>query len=365
MPLLLGNTASAGRTTLGIAASTLKFYSSFNGGLRSANYTVYFSDDAITWTTAWSGVASNSSSCGLITASGGGSNYGTHRYWKFVEGSAVVGHFPRVSRITLSTSTGTDYDMVVYTADNCGDQGVYTPGTIIFDSALAAGPSFNFDATIGASYPGSGTSWLDITTNKTISLNSTSYTSNNGGGLSFNGSSSYGTSNISTLGGSYTVEVVLKFVGWNIQGSDPLALTSGSGDAHGFLMEANYESGSDTTGSCTMRYLHRFPYGSGANSDDFNSATALNLNQTYVLTYTRSQGSISKIFINGVQSSSITPIYGAFDADLTRLTVGRLTQTGSARYFNGNLYQIRAYNRALSSTEIASNFDATKTRLGF
>jgi hypothetical protein len=54
---------------------------------------------------------------------------GAHRYWRFRVGSTVEGHFPRAARIgfTVNNSTtsshGTDYNAVVFTADNCTDLG--------------------------------------------------------------------------------------------------------------------------------------------------------------------------------------------------------------------------------------------------
>jgi len=114
-----------------------KIYSSFNG-LRSADYTVQYSDDNTNWTTAFSGVASNNSSCGISknTGSGNGS-YGARRYWRYVEGSAIVSHHPRVSRIVLTDIYGIDVDIIVYTNDNCSDSGTYIIGTVNFDSALS------------------------------------------------------------------------------------------------------------------------------------------------------------------------------------------------------------------------------------
>jgi len=44
-----------------------KVYSTFNGGLRSANYTVQASNDNSAWITQFSGVMAANSQCGLIT----------------------------------------------------------------------------------------------------------------------------------------------------------------------------------------------------------------------------------------------------------------------------------------------------------
>lgn len=98
-----------------------KIYSVYNGGTRSNNYTVQYSEDNVAWTNAFSGVM-QSNACGIFTGTGGGGNYGSHKYWRYVVGSGIEQHHPRVSRIILSSAT-TDYDVVVFTSDNCADSG--------------------------------------------------------------------------------------------------------------------------------------------------------------------------------------------------------------------------------------------------
>lgn len=128
----------------GITANFIssKIYSVFSGGLRSSNYTVQYSDNNSDWTTAWTGVASNNASgsvsCGIQQNTGTGSgSYGPRKYWRFVEGSAVSSHFPRVSRIILTDIDGIDHNIVVYTSDNCSDSGTYQVGTVSYNVAMA------------------------------------------------------------------------------------------------------------------------------------------------------------------------------------------------------------------------------------
>ncbi len=56
---------SAGNKTVTAA----KCYSTYGGGVRSANYTVQASNDNTTWVTAFGGVMSANSQCGIITGS--------------------------------------------------------------------------------------------------------------------------------------------------------------------------------------------------------------------------------------------------------------------------------------------------------
>jgi len=60
--LVLDLDASSVTSYSAIAVYKVECYSTYSGGLRSANYTVQYSDDNSTWTTAFTGVMSNNSS---------------------------------------------------------------------------------------------------------------------------------------------------------------------------------------------------------------------------------------------------------------------------------------------------------------
>jgi len=101
-----------------------RIYCSYGGGTRGANYDVDYSDDGSSWTTAFTGNMT-ASGCGLITGTGvGNGSYGAHKYWRYVIGSATNIHHPNSARYVLSDGT-TDYNVVVYYADNCNDQGSF------------------------------------------------------------------------------------------------------------------------------------------------------------------------------------------------------------------------------------------------
>ena len=53
----------------------------------------------------------------------GGTLISAHRYWRYVGGSAVNQHHPRVSRIILTNTQGQDTNIVTFTSDNCSDSG--------------------------------------------------------------------------------------------------------------------------------------------------------------------------------------------------------------------------------------------------
>lgn len=64
------------------------------------------------------------------------SSYGPHRFWRYVEGSSLISHHPRVSRIVLTTTSG-DTTIRTYTSDNCSDAGDYQIGTLSYDFGSA------------------------------------------------------------------------------------------------------------------------------------------------------------------------------------------------------------------------------------
>ena len=128
----------------GYAFNRAKLYSTFGAGTRSANYTVEYSDDNSNWTTAFTGTMTTSG-CGLVTASGGGGNYGKHPYWRYTNNEGTGSHHPRMARIVLSDGT-TDVNIQTFTGDNCSDQGTipgngtsytYTDSTYAINNASA------------------------------------------------------------------------------------------------------------------------------------------------------------------------------------------------------------------------------------
>ena len=110
-----------------------RIYSTYGSGLRSANYTVEYSDDNSNWSVAFGGVMSNNTATGLQQGTKTTNNNITtkHRYWRYVVGTAVQGHHPRVSRIQLGEgSPVTTYHTIHQpTTDNTSDVGNIPSGS--------------------------------------------------------------------------------------------------------------------------------------------------------------------------------------------------------------------------------------------
>lgn len=311
--------------------TSVKIYSTYSGGLRSSNYSIQYSDDNSTWTTAFTGVMSNNSSCGYQTGSGTGSiSVGSHRYWRYVEGSAIASHHPRCSRIILMDVTGKEYTIVKYAVDNCSDSGQYIIGTITTDFT-----SNWYDL----SFYGNNTSILNSVSNTTV-----------GGRIAFNFTSDghyMQNSNIYEFPTTQlTYEVWLYPAASEVTAGDrgTLIIANGGNAAYmsitkDTMKQSNYwynhapEGYHETTSGVSRGAWHHF-------CCVWDNA---NVHQW-------TDGNYGKVF--GVTGTSTTN---------TNLLIGR---EQSSRQFSGGIAVVRIYNRALSGAEVISNYFAEKSRFG-
>lgn len=305
--------------------TSAKIYSTFNG-LRSANYSVQYSDDNSSWTTAFSGVMSNNSSYGIQSGTNAGDgSYGAHRYWRYLEGSAVDGHHPRTSRIIFSDDQGLDYNARVYAADNQSDSGAYQVGTLSVDITLA---DFANSGLSSAIYPSSGTF--------------PSYDASNGGVLVFNGSNNHVAynaalfNNISTA--SYTFGIWTYTSGTSTQEWAAQWSSNNSGNSW-FFGPRNFSGGNASI----------------MIGDDWSSVQSIPANTwIYWLMTNDVSGNNSKLYRNGQEVAS----KGAKIAK-TGVNTFYLGRQGSlnGEYLNGKLGPMHAWSRALSDSEISDMYN--------
>jgi len=323
--LVLDLDASSVTSYSAIAVYSVQCYSVYNGGLRSANYTVQYSDDNSTWTTAFTGVMSNNSSCGIITGTNrNDSNYGKHRYWRYVEGAAVAGHHPRVSRIDFITKSGAVYNLTTYTTDNCSDSGTYIVGTVSKDFGT--------------------TTWRDI-----------SGSSNNG---TLTSGPTYSNSNKGTIVFDYIDDAITGFSNVGNPSSFTLSAwvrSSNISQAQN-IFNANPPFFLRITSS-TMRcavYTGTWIF--------VNGSITLSSNVWYNLVLTYNQAFV-KGYVNGVldvnSAKTGVPIWGGAGSIRLGYTTG-----GEDAPSVTNIAVAQIYNRALTATEVSQNYEATRTRFG-
>lgn len=192
------------------------------------------------------------------------------------------------------------------------------------------------------SYPGTGTTWRDVSGNNNTSTltNGPTFDSGNGGSIFFDGSNDYVLTpvnidaNPSSVGAWFNASIV--------SGDRGIVLTDDGGWDKGFEINNGafaIHVGTALAGTGVSASADTWYYG--------------------FLTYTNS--SIS-FYVNGVNVWN----YGAGPGASTGSTVeiGRAYFNGGAgsRFFQGKIAQVSIYNRALTASEILQNYNATKSR---
>jgi hypothetical protein len=296
---------------------------------------VQYSDDNSSWTTAFSGVASNNTACGIQTNTGTGSGaYGSRRYWRYVEGSAVVSHHPRVSRIILTDVSGQDFDFKVYTTDNCSDIGDYIIGTVSLDTGTIS------------------TTWSDLTTNNISGslINGTTFDSRNGGSLLFDGSNDYVTLSNSRLApgtGAFTWNFWAKLN--NLSNFSILFSGAGSNSSYGVIamnpgsFGLSYYAGAYRITDNNTNFGTNWWYISFVGNGAANGSRNLKLYRNAV--------QAGSTYTNDYNFTATTPIIGANHSSFSEL-------------MRGYVSNVTYYNRELSTQEIQQNFNAMRWRFG-
>jgi hypothetical protein len=215
------------------------------------------------------------------------------------------------------------------------------------------------DAANPKSYPGSGTTWTDLSDNQNNGtlLNGVGYDNQNKGSLTFNGSnqridlsaSSFNLSNFS---------ISLYFKTNNIA-TDYLRLihkADTTGSTRGFLI-----ANSNINGKLVFAYQPSYTTG-----EILRRSTTIITTSTYynvVMSYSTSSG--IEIYFNGIKdigetSTSPDTAWGSNSGNL--FSIG--SRAGGFQNFNGNISQVSIYNRALTAQEIKQNFNALRGRYG-
>jgi hypothetical protein len=213
-------------------------------------------------------------------------------------------------------------------------------GVAYNSSIVTNGLVLCLDAGNRKSYPGSGTTWTDLSGNGNTGtlFNTPTYSSENGGSLVFDGSNDY-VSNTMPKPGSLPIT----FDFWvNSNTSTPIGL---------------YDTAPNLTNP-----LRNIPAGfvEWWNEDPkvslgLSALTWTNITIEYSFTTNRT----IKYYRNGNLISTTTGGTGPF-VSWTTLNFGTVNQ--GQFWYSGKISIIKIYNRALTATEIQQNYLATKSR---
>ena len=225
----------------------------------------------------------------------------------------------------------------------------YAFGKIVTNGLVLA-----LDAADRNSYPGTGTTWNDVSGNEntgTVS-GSANFSTINGGNFSFPTSGSFVFPENSALNTQTpTVEV------W--------ARTNAT-NQNGFWFEkgnvnTQYSLFLENT---NIIWRHYFSNLSNYNNLTVPAATYINTTNWFQIAGTFTSGA-RRIYVNGVLVASDAQT-GTIATNTNGSSIGVYGGFNGSRgyYYNGNIGTVKVYNRALSATEIAQNYNAQKSRFG-
>jgi len=226
-----------------------------------------------------------------------------------------------------------------------------------YGNIVTNGLVLDLDAAKRDSYPGSGTTWNDISGNRNNGTltNGPTFDPANGGSIVFDGTNDIIPLNTSTSFGSpsnLTIGIWVKYTNFTVSNlGRTLFRASNLSENVGFSI---YQA-TDSPYNRVKCYVNL-----AAGLNVLNSTSQLNTNQWYFVTITYNS-SVLNLYINGLLDAS-SPGSGG----IVWPSLARTPQFGESfgSYFAGNIASTQVYNRALSATEILQNYNATKGRYG-
>jgi len=229
-----------------------------------------------------------------------------------------------------------------------------------YEGIITNGLVLNLDFGFTPSYPKNGTTIYDVSTNTNNGtlINSPSYGSANGGGLDFDGTNDRGTFSTPTSSSSTSLTYEVWFKGQS---------STNAAGGYGYIIHNNGPSTSIGNSYLTFG-VHGITgkYYAAMNGQYSSMQTSISQNSSnyYMMSLTW-DGTTQKVYVNGSLENSGSLSDGFTYQYAWNSTFGLCDQrSGTYRPFDGYIYIINAYDRALSSTEITQNFNAQKGRFG-
>jgi hypothetical protein len=222
----------------------------------------------------------------------------------------------------------------------------------ISDPIIKDGLTLYLDAGNVNSYPGSGTTWTDISyNNKTGTLfNSPTFNISNGGSIVFDGVDDYVTIPTISLGNGnlpWTCSAWIKTsTTVNSLGAGSILSNTSSGPVYSMMGVNNGK-------------IVYWTYQNNAWAQKLGTGKTVNDNNWHFLTWVNYSNNTMDMYVDGV-----------FDSNVTNSTSGNnnpINMIGAswAFYTPLSIAQVYIYNKALSLSNVVQNFIATKSRYGY
>jgi hypothetical protein len=225
-------------------------------------------------------------------------------------------------------------------------------GLIHSPRTVTDGLVLHLDAANVKSYPGSGTTWTDMSgngNNGTL-VNGPTFNTGSLGNIQFDGIDDYielQKNDLSINPGNFTCECVFNYDGFG--NTNTLFSLNYYYPSSGYLIR-------QTSNNSIIIYSDH------GSETSIASATTISSSDLYHLVVTQLDNQC-KIYLNGAldrQQNLTNPVL-----DTSRVNyLGRRGLPALGAYLNGNIFSAKLYNRALTEAEIKQNFNALRGRFG-
>ncbi len=219
------------------------------------------------------------------------------------------------------------------------------------------------DAANKVSYPGSGTSWYDLSGNVNTGTltNGPTFSNANIGTITFDGTNDYTSTPLD--------------LSWNNTNSVSISMwikTANLSQSRGFLGTGNYEwqfrQGQYGGPNSDLVFVYWDTTGGHTNgsipsmSGFFNDTNWKHLSMTW-----NNSNSTILFYKNGTQIFSQVygnPSVNRVSSELLQIGGNVYSWDGAGAYWNGSYSSVQIYNRTLTAVEVLQNYNETKSRLG-
>jgi hypothetical protein len=231
-------------------------------------------------------------------------------------------------------------------------------------NGIENGLLLSLDAGNSKSYPGSGTTWTDLSKsgyNGTL-VNGPTYSNTSGGALTFDNSNDYvniaaetpfrmGTPN-------FTMDIVFFYVGGSI--NVPLM---GKRAWYGNYDQYNLAiyNGNPYTGGVGNVLTAFYRKDGGSTSNDRTTNYTLPSSGVYYASVVSSTSELN-LYVNGISRATSTVSLGSnptYNVPDVNFIIGF---ANSGTYFNSRIHHVKFYNRTLTANEVRENFNSIRTR---
>ena len=221
----------------------------------------------------------------------------------------------------------------------------------------------HLDASSSSSYPGSGTTWFDLTDNNNdATINGATYSATDGGIFDLDGSNdNISIPHVSSLSLSTTVQKTIQV--W--VKIDALPTLNAQIPVFGKLSSSfgfdGYWAGLFSNGGVVRCVTN----GTSIQRVS-NSTLTVSINNWYLFTFVSqitNTSNTTKVYIN--ETEYITTAHGSDSYNETNpLYLGYIGSGVGSSYLNGKIGACYFYTKGLTVEEISQNYNATKTRFG-